>query len=680
MPATIASARNHEFPASLLPIDDNLILLADGINYVLQWNGKDATAPTAGVISPTAAIVLADGGAGAITTTNAVAYCRFVAAGPLYSNLTPVSNSLTISGRRINYSNLPVPTDPKVVRKEIFRTLSGGGATLYLDQTVTTLSATTASSNDDDSVISLRDAIVLQDADGNDIYNVNGVPPDYKAVMLNHLGRVFGAVEAVYTTGHVEVTNGGTTVIGVGTNWTQPMTTRYLYVIGGLKPYRISTIGAVVNGRQTMVLGETYTGPTDSFGVYAIRPDPVHRRTIMFSEPFKPQSWDPTNALSIQETRDELTAMVSQGAYLYVIERKHIHRLAYDDSPVTDGAVFLMAQRGVVNQRSWVSVGEMLYMLDEQGVHKYDGNRQSEQISSPIQDLWRTDGIGYRINWRARRWFHAVHYPAQEVIRFFVALSGSRYPRHALAYHHGIDRWWIEEYRVPIASSVEARLNVPRVLAGSSYTNVLGIDVGTLDAVDPLRVERGLATAATLLSLTDSLAAFEQASVGAPLAIVKGKGRGQIRDIVAVSSTRLDIKTPWSVLPDTTSVYQIGAFGWEWASGHMRWAPGNDNTRYLEAIFEPVTHENQLDLERYIDFAEDPSEWKYDVDQDGIRIVQGETAIQVDLTHPVGRVLQRLEDGKDQFATGNLFTRVRASGYSGKDPVRIHEISVGGAQ
>lgn len=680
MPATIYSDRNHEFPASLLSIDDNLMLLADGINPVLQWNGKDAAAATAGVAAPTAALVLADGGAGAITTTNCVAYCRFVAAGPLYSDLTPVSNALTITGKRINYSNIPVPTDPKVVRKEIFRTLSGGGATLYLDQAITTLSATTASSNDDDSVISLRDAIVLTDADGNDIYNVNGVPPDYKAVLANHLGRVFGAVEAVYTTGHVEVTNGGTTVIGVGTNWTQPMTTRYLYVIGGLKPYRIGSIGAVVNGRQTMTLGETYTGPTDLFGVYAIRPDPIHRRTIMFSEPFEPQSWDATNALAIQETKDELTALISQGAYLYVIERKHIHRLAYDDSPVTDGAVFLMAKRGVINQRSWVSVGENIFMLDEQGVHKYDGNRQTEQISSPIQDLWRTDGTGYRINWRARRWFHAVHYPSQEVIRWFVALSGSRYPRHALAYHHGIDRWWIEEYRVPISSSVEARLNVPRVLAGSSYTNVLGIDVGTLDAVDPLRVDRGQATAATLLSLSDDLAAFEQASVGAPLAIVKGKGRGQIRDIVAVSATRLDIKTPWRELPDTTSVYQIGAFGWEWASGHMRWAPGNDNNRYLEAIFEPVPSENQMDLERYVDFAADPAEWKYDIEQEGIVVAAGETAIQVNLTHPLGRVLQRLEDGQDQSAAGFRFVRIRASGYSGKDAVRIHEINVGGAQ
>jgi hypothetical protein len=683
MPMTIDTGRNHEFPASILPVDDDLVLIGDGINAVKQWNGKDSAVTTAGVEGPETALVLADGGAGAITTTNAVAYCRFVkpgGGGEIYSDLSPVSNALTLSSRQIAYSGIPVSTDPYVTKRQIFRTLSGGGATVYLDVEITNLTTTTATSNNTDGAISLLEAIVIQDEDGTDLYNVNGVPPDYKTVFTNHLGRVLAVGEAIYKTGHVQVANGSTAVVGIGTNWTQAMAGRYLYVVGGLKPYLIASVGSASGGRQTLTLGENYTGPSTVFGQYAIRPDPIYKRTIHPSEPFKPQSFDVTNALAIQETGDEITTVISQGAYAYIVEQKHIHRLAYDVSPTVDGAVFLMVRRGCVNDRSWTIVGEMLYMLDEQGVHRYDGNRQAEQVSAAIQDLWRTDGSGFRINWRANRWFHCSHYPAQEVIRWWVALSGNRYPRHAIAYHHGIDRWWIEEYRYPICSSVQARLSLPRVLVGTRDQLVLGIDVGPLDGVDPTRVPRSRVTSATLMSLTDTLANFESDVVGCPVAIVQGTGKGQIRDIVSHTSTRLNLRNPWRTLPDTTSVYQVGGFQWQWSTGQMRWAGGEDNVRYLEAIYDPLVYENRISLELFNDFVSTPLTWRSSRNDQGLVVERGATSIDVDMTYPLGRVTQRLEDGQDRYAEGYRFVKLRMSGFAGVEKVTVHEINIAGAE
>lgn len=679
MPATIYTADNFDYPASILPVNDNVLLSADGVGPMLKWNGTSSSALTAGVTAPTAAIVLADGGAGAITTTNATAYIRYVKQGGIVSDFSPVSNALTITSRQIAYSSIPVPTEAGITKKQIFRTLSGGGATVYLDLEIDTLSVTATSSNNTDAAISLNEAVVLLDADDNIIGNVHGVPPDDRSVLASHLGRIFASGEVNHTRGHVNVTNGSTTVRGIGTYWTNQMAGRLLYVIGG-DYYEIASVGEMSGGEQTLTLTTAYTGTTAGFQRYAIRPDPDRRRIFQFSEAFLPESWQAVNAISVSETGDDITALISQNGFLYIVERSHTHRLTYQADPVQDGAVRLLTKRGCVNSRSWCLVGEFIYMLDEQGIYRYDGGIGTEAISGPIQDLFRSDGgYGFKINWRASRWFHCVHYPAQETIRWFVSLSGLRYPRHAICFNHQNTRWWIEEYRYPVASSATARISLLRALIGSQHGEVLAVGVGTLDGVDPELWPRSTVTSATFTTLTDTTASFSSDLVGAPVAITDGRGRGQVRDIVAVpSSTQITLRAPWLVLPDTTSVYQIGGMPWQWVSGVSRWPSVEDQRRELEVLFEPTTADASLDLETFTDFARVPDLSSRSDNVEGVRTRKDESEIHVDLSTGIGKCRQGINDSRAREAAGNEFVQVKASGVSAPDPIRIFEVTVYG--
>lgn len=683
MPSTIYTASNSDYPAAILPVDDNVLLIADGMGPMIAWNGTSIDALSAGVVAPTTALVLADGGAGAITTTNATAYIRYVKQGEIFSDFSPISNALTITGRQITYSSIPVPTEAGIIRKEIFRTLSGGGATIYLDVSLTNLATTSTTSNNADGVINLLEAVVLLDADDNVIGNVNGVPPDDKAVIVSHLGRIFASVEVNHTRGHVNVTSGSAQVTGIGTYWTSQMAGRLLYVLGSTQPYEIASVGAIAGGVQTLTLTTNYAGTTASFQRYAIRPDPDRRRTFQFSEPFLAQSWQAVNAISIPETGDDITCLISQNGYLYIVERSHTHRLTYQNDPAGDGTVRLLTKRGCVNARSWVLVGEFIYLLDEQGIYRYDGGIGTESISSPIQDMFRTDGgDGFKINWRASKWFHAVHYPAQETIRWFVALSGLRYPRHALCYNHQNNRWWVEEYRVPISSSTTARISLLRAMVGSEHGKVFGLGVGTLDQVDEQLWPRRTATSATHTTLSDTSAAFTSDLVGAPISIVDGRGKGQVRDVLSVPSpTKLNIRAPWLVLPDSTSVYQVGGMPWEWLGGISRWTPkssGEQQTRELEAVFQPTSGAASMDLETYTDFSRLPDLCTRSDSKEGVRLEKGSSKIRIDLATAIGTCRQGLNESRHPAAAGNEFVQMKASGVSAADQVRIFEIDVYG--
>lgn len=686
MPADLYTNLNAEFPASMAIADENLILIATGTNPMMRWNGLRSVADTAGVILPSTILTITSPNAGAVTiSTGSRAYQRFVDYDGNVSNISEASASFTCSAKKILYANLAIPTETKVTKRQIFRTLDGGSAVIYLDVETTDLSVTTLESNNPDGTISLAESITLVDSDGDAIADVHGVPPGNKAVVCSHQGRVFASVEISYDSGQVSVTNGSATVVGTGTKWTQSFIGRFLYVAGAPTYYEILAIGSVdATNQQTMTLTSIYTGPTEQYAEYAIRAHPDKRRSVAYSEAFLPQSWDATKEIVIQETGSQITGLVSHGSFLYVLERERIHRFTYQDAPELDGAVFLSAYRGCINNRCWAAVQEFIYMLDEQGVHRFDGARQVDQVSTPIQDMFRDDSQDFRINWSAARWFHAIHYPAQETIRWFVALSGQKFPRHSLAFNHSLNRWWIEEYRIPIGSSTQIRVDTILAGIGSWHGQTHALAQGYLDGTGDTVNEYGSVTSATELSLTDSLASFPASGcVNCPLAIVSGRGKGQIRQIVSNTGTKLVVRHPWGIVPDSTSKYLIGAVPWRWKSGWQRWMQIDDNTdltRYIEAIYDPVSSPAWMDVRVYADFSAEPSDWSIARDDTGIVIEAGKPDMVYDLARADGSAVQRLDDGKDAFTSGEDWIAVELKGFGVRSKVAIHEVNVGGTE
>ena len=594
-----------------------------------------------------------------------------------------------IGSNQINYTSIQVPSDSKVTKRQILRNTDGQITTLYVDVEDTTLVGTTFSSTKDDDTLAAQESVPLFSDEGDSLAERHGVPPNHKPYLAYHLGRMFAAGELAYTRGMVKVTNASATVTGVGTAWTSAMAERNLYVVGSAAAYTISSVNTTL---QTLTLSTTYQGNTDKFALYAIRSIPEERKRVAWSAAGLPESWLVTDAIDIQEDGDEITGLLSLRSFLYIVEKRHVYKFTFENDPVRDGVIFLSANRGCINHRSWVAVDDAAYMLDEFGVHRFVGNAQSEQMSTMIQDIFRPDSDSpWKINWRARKWFHAVLYRPQETIRWFVALAGMRVPRHALCFNYRLKRWWIEDYRDKIGGAIPGDINgVPYVFLGGQSRTFHALWQGTTDTVNAsLGTVRGTVTSAGPTWIADTAAVYPTATVvNSPCAIVSGKGKGQIRRIVSVSGTTLNVDLPWLVKPDTTSEYQIGGVSWLFKSSWFRMAnqgPSKDENyqRRLELIFAMTESPATMDLRLFYNFQAAPEVQrvtKSSTAGNGVATTKDKSDIVIDLTTVDGIVQHQMPHSREYYTRGKRYAQFSLSGFTNQDPCSIYECRFEGVE
>lgn len=671
-------------PESFVETSGGLLLAANGIDAVLRWDGLSSQMEAAGIAPPATACTLAFTGTGDITG-DYYAYVRFVDRLGNTSNLSPISAVATATDdATVTYTSVPTSSDPKVTGRQILRNTAGQATTFYVDVDTTDLSSSTLTSTRDDDELADQESQALLDVDGGDLANRHTVPPNTKAILAAHLDRVFLAGELVYDEGCVSVTVGSTTVTGIGTEWKSTLADRYLHVVGGDKPYLISSVSESL---QTLTLSESYAGTTDAYAAYGVRPAPAERRLVYFSEAGLPESWPATNALTIQEDGDDITGLMPKGSFLYILERRHIYRLTFQNDPTEDGFVFLAGNRGCVNNRCWVLVDDSAYMLDERGVHRYGAGQDSEHLTSMIQGMFDGDDPLFRINWRAARYFHAAHFPGQSTVRWFVCLAGSYLPKHALCYDYQHQHWWVEEFPRPIGASTVGYLGAAdrRVLLGSSHRKVLGFWVGTLDGVDPAQgTVRGTVTAGGPTSLTDSAAGFATTLANAPVVIVSGKGKGQTRQIASNTATVLTLTQPWAKEPDTTSKYQVGGIPWSYRTGSLRWkSDEEERQRRVEIMYQPTAAEATMDLRIYHDLNSSPQSWWSEYTSDdgnGVKSERSQEDLVVNLMKTTGIIQKRMSKSKEWYIDGNRFVSVELRGVTNTDRQSVFSVQVDGAE
>ena len=491
-------------PDSIIPTNENTLLIANGINKVLRWDGVKTLAETAGVIPSSAAPTLTGSSQGNILGTYQ-AYVRFRDRYGNFSNLSPISTAYTTNGQTgtitnatksepikitssaahglingakvkisgvegmteangtwfitvvdstkftldgssgvnsytgggtwiagqsiITYTAVAVPTEDKVTTKQILRNTDGQTTTFYVDIETTNVGVTTFQSTKTDTQLQASTAVPLADADGNDLaISFYSRPQSHKSVLCQHRGRMWMAGEINYREGAATVTLGSTTVTGIKTEWSLEMVGRTFYVVGDPESYTISAVNPVA---QTITLSSAYTGETDPYAYYAIAPQRGERRLLYFSSANLPEAWPPTNSIAIEENGDDITGLVGQASFLYILERSHIYRLSFNENPILDGQVWLSAYRGCINNRCWIALANGIYMLDYSGIHLFDGN-DSRVISKTIQDIFENRSDFFKINWKAAPYFHAVLDQQKTTIRWFIALAGSTLPQHAI--------------------------------------------------------------------------------------------------------------------------------------------------------------------------------------------------------------------------------------------------------
>lgn len=705
------------------PTPDGKLLIGNGIDRWLIWDGLSTQAIPAGITAPTTGPTIAGSGAGSISGTY-TAYVRFLDADGNVSDFSPISNSVDVDDvAQIDYTNVPVPTEERVTRRQILRNTDDQVDTYYVDIDTTDLSSTTFSSTKPDSTVTeqasalfymqingervrvrrvngqwvpigdatiqpdeetldTQEAVPLFDDLGNLNANRYGVPPSWKSVMAYHSGRMFAAVDEEYTQGHVKLTLGSRTVTGVGTEWPEDtFVGRFLFVQGAEKPYEIDSLNPTT---QVITLLDPYEGQTDNFGVYSIRPAPAERRLIYWSESGLPEAWPAFNAIELQEDGDDITGLMPKGSYIFIVEKRHIYRFTFQSNPATDGMVFLASNRGCINNRCWVLVEDVAYMLDQNGIHAF--GLEDQPVSTTVSELFRNGRSGLRVNWRASRYFHAVHFPGQEVIRWYVAMAADYLPRHAIAFCYRTERWWIEEYAFPIGASCLGLLDGDaQVYLGSAFRKIFAFWKGVLDGADEWAgTVRGAVTSSDAVSLTDSAATFATSGlVNSPISLIDGKGKGQTRVIVSVSSGRIVVDQPWTTIPDTTTTYQIGAVRWRYRPARFQWMPGEQNNpRRVRVMFQPVDEDATFDLRVYEDYNADPLEWGVDrtsAQGNGVRMDEGEPDAVCDLTKSLGHIQIQMDGMREGNADGNRYVGIELQGYPNRDEIAFDEIVIEGA-
>lgn len=590
---------------------------------------------------------------------------------------------------QINYANLgSAPT--QAVKRQILRTKDGDTSLLWVDVDAADEDDTTHSSTNTDDALS--ESYAFTELNGDDLLlNRFGEPDAAKPYMAHHGGRMLQWGFPIWDQGKVAVTNGSDTVVGQNTGWTADMQLvgRVIYVAGASVSYEIESFNATT---QTLTLTENYSDTTDDSVGYAILPDGgASRRLFGWSDVQYQSAFDPTDALGVPED-----GLAGEGTNLFSLDRvawlcadNRMWRLVFSEEPAKDGQLSLGPQRGCINSRCAVTVEGSTYLMDRQGVYRLSGN-SVEPVSTAIHDLFDPERPGrWKINFRWSKYFHAVHDQEHETILWFVSMTG-RYPRHVLCYQYRLDRWWIEEWPIAIASSTLGNLgNRRQVFLGCEGRTIVAKGHGNLDGITPGQgTVRGTISIAGVNWFTSSGATFPSTWPDQMLSvdIVAGRGKGQRRRIIkrdSVDTTKLYVDQPWLVRPNSESVFQIAGVRWYFQSGWYNWSESDaEVNRRIDATFQPSGATSIVDLRVYANHSETPKVWDFSrsaSDNENVRVIKDSDAIELIQTEADGHFWVGVPGHRETRAAGDRYVSIELRGVTNGERHRLYQLEIRGA-
>jgi hypothetical protein len=686
MPNTLASIFDYQRPITISRTAEGEVYIADGVNKAQRWNGTDAATENAGMPQAVSSTTHSGSGTGIITGLYSVGV-RYIDDDGIPGDLSPLTTFTAASDGLVVYSSIPTSTEPRVAGRQIWRTTADQALTFYLDVQIDNNTSTTASSTRTDTNVSAgliyQTSMPILNFDGTLNARRFGIPPNFKTVVVSHQERTFWGVDSVVSEGHAEMVSGAVTCTIYGATVTSQFAGRQLHIAEHNQVYTVSTTSNVNN---QLVLTEAFSGSTNSFAEYSVRPVSSERNLIYFSELGEPESVPNINAVTLRQDEgdgSELTSMMPMGAFLWLMTPIRTYRWTYQINPIRDGNIYLTTHRGCLNQRCWVQVEGSAYILDRQGAYIFNGGTV-QPISGQIQDLFRPGG---GIVWDNAKWFHVDYYFSEETVKFFVCLDGSRYPRHALCFHYRQNRWWIEEYPWMLCSSTVTPVNArERLLAGTTMNRVMLTSEEYFDGPRLELSSRGNVSAATMTSVTiaaPTLTASDVANV--PIQIVKGRGKGQQRIILTANPTtgRLELDRPWSILPDETSDFQIGGIQWNAKTKWFRLSDTEtENDRTYRLAFTPSKNAASMDLRRYLDHSKTPVNNEADYDNlHGTVAVKDSPDVEVDMMVAAeGWTWASFTDSHDFRGPASRFMQAEVRGVQNKDSVVVHSLGIDGVR
>lgn len=703
MATTLQSGRNVDVPPVIAKINDGTILILDGVNTMQRWDAVSSTTGDAGITAPSSAPTVGTPTTGGASAGDYTCYYRYKDSDGNVSSMSPPTTVTAAANDKFSWSGLTLSSQSRVSSIELWRSLVGVPNLVYL---ITTLNNTGTPTYADDTEsdatlvadrdVNLREITQILASDFSPVANVFTPPPSYTRSMVIHQTRAYYGGNVDYRVGHASVTNSSTTVTLVGGTVTSVMADWYFYVEGQTAGYEVSSVNT---GANTLTLATAYAGSTDAFAEYGLRPSPNKRNLVHYSEVGLPEAvfYDELTgdnvtqqyafAMRLQDNGDDLVHVgPSMHGYLYVAQRNHLFRINCSNCNPRQGANFqLVARRGSVGHRAAVVAHDAVYFMDTEGVYRVVADGGDEDISTSIRDFFRGD----RIHWNRSDWFFADVDKARTQVRFWVCLGTERWPRHALCWNYVLQTWSLEETHWALGAAALVRLQGRETLfVAGEHEQVWEYGGQTCDAREDLAVT-GTATAATQDSLTDSSASFSGSMLGLPVCVTSGTGKRQVRRIVGVESsgTRLRLKDPWIITPDTTSQYLVGGIPWSWKTGIYEYAETDREARRSHRLtWEPTDSVTSMDLRVYVDHDKTPVAANRVSSQGAlVSIDEDSPDVEISLTRTQGDN----ESGGfvdvqwgGQSATGRItadrYSAAELRGFQGPSPVEVYEVRARG--
>jgi hypothetical protein len=583
--------------------------------------------------------------------------------------------------KTINYTDVQVPTDSRIVKRQILRNTNGQTEVFFVDVETSDITSTVFSSILDDEALSNNEDVPLYNSENKQIANSFAEIPNWKPCAATVSDRSFYGGSISYTDGSAKILNGSSLVYGIGTKWKKTFVGRRFLTPNSIN---FSIIKSVDIENQTLTLNAPFSGVSGPYSNYSIAPPYLEKKALYYSEIGQPKNIKTTSGLVLQEEQDEIIALLNLDTYLLIFCKSKLFRLTFGSSPDTDGSIYPASYtRGALNQKCIVTMGAAAVAMDRLGVYTYLEGKE-EAISLQINSLFEGSNKNYDINWKYSRFFHAVHISSKSTIRWFVVMGAGRYPRHALCYNYQTNAWWIEEFSVPIMSSCQDfEVSASTCFLGTNNNRVLRYPSGNLDGHDQsLGKVNGSITSSQSMWIEDSSFNFDLVqAVNNPVTIFTQDGTSYNRVIKKTSGTRAYLDRPL-IVKISGATYTLGSSPWLFKTGTFR-IEGNDKNivRNMEINYQPTSLPSFFNLKFYRDRLNETlvfkkpyrkqTEQEFYVSDDGKKLIGN-------FINDLGALQQRFDTHKESSVDGVKYIALELNGNTTESEEIIYGIRLEG--
>jgi hypothetical protein len=349
-----------------------------------------------------------------------------------------------------------------------------------------------------------------------------------------------------------------------------------------------------------------------------------NQNTIRFSEVDEPESMPDVNEILLQNnlrSSDHITALIPYAGALIVAQSRHCHRLTYVAQPLIDTSVYLLAYRGVLNQRCWDIFDGRIYAMDDQGVYSLDPQGNVESMTLGLYDIWQE-----KIDYSLSRWFTVRVDKRNSLLRVCVAVKedgSTKFPSRMYVYSFDFKTWWEERYPEELTCATEVRLQ------NDSIALVYGTSDGELRTPgDNESLDDYASGAISAVTITNPGRGYKR-----PPTITAPDGHGATFECGLDSDGRITgivIKTPGTQYANGSLTIEAPAEGiqatatytandakrpvyWSFKSGALEFVTdstdkrgGEAQTRHCSVVYAPTSGTTILNLQAYYNNAAYP--------------------------------------------------------------------------